>query len=595
MISLYVYAIAGGLLSILGSLIWLGVAWWYYVLFVIALLVVGYYVVRKGYDKIAPQPVVGIPCPPLTHPVLGHPDLMMSPMKHSLRAAMCDAHKAPLHQLVLMKNNSVFIDDAKEAAKIIEKYDHKGPIYNAFRYDKDTPDMFASDGDDHELRFKKLKPTLHSMRLSSKTKEMIIDENLVSLLKKHVGSGADLDMKQASAFLAFDMICMEIFGYSLNAVLSDPESTEKSKGAELFQAIQSLLAAQAAGGLYADPTAKQVKPEEVVAARDIWKGFIGDLVAHLRSSPSSPYSQALLSMEKDSSWNFSDKNVLAEVSQTFRHGYESLSGLLSWTFYALSTNPEVRCDLEKAIMAHKATPSSPYPEYVEAVVKETLRKYPVCGNSTIRTVNGADVTVKGPDGQGGTHEYKIPNGTPISLHIWSLQNSKREWKDGEKYDPTRWLDKGWTDAAAEMDEGDREDSRSKAPKCPFLSSVQNKCSREDYEGLGHSQGSLSFFPFSAGKRSCPAKDFIVDSVCAIIMRVCSEFRLDCEQGLQPDPGISSSSIVIPAMTESTKLKISAEGLGVMPVKKKNDEWADDDDDDDEVPPLGEGDMLDTSP
>ena len=105
-------------------------------------------------------------------------------------------------------------------------------------------------------------------------------------------------MKQASAFLAFDMICMEIFGYSLNAVLSDPESTEKSKGAELFQAIQSLLAAQAAGGLYADPTAKQVKPEEVVAARDIWKGFIGDLVAHLRSSPSSPYSQALLSMEK---------------------------------------------------------------------------------------------------------------------------------------------------------------------------------------------------------------------------------------------------------------------------------------------------------
>ena len=97
----------------------------------------------RRYDKIAPQPVVGIPCPPLTHPVLGHPDLMMSPMKHSLRAAMCDAHKAPLHQLVLMKNNSVFIDDAKEAAKIIEKYDHKGSIYNAFRYDKDTPDMLS--------------------------------------------------------------------------------------------------------------------------------------------------------------------------------------------------------------------------------------------------------------------------------------------------------------------------------------------------------------------------------------------------------------------------------------------------------------------
>ena len=28
---------------------------------------------------------------------------------------------------------------------------------------------------------------------------------------------------------------------------------------------------------------------------------------------------------------------------------------------------------------------------------------------------------------------------------------------------------------------------------------------EAYSGLGHAEGSLSFFPFSAGERSCPAK------------------------------------------------------------------------------------------
>ena len=222
-------------------------------------------------------------------------------MKHSLRLKMCDLHKEPLHQLVLMKNNSVFIDDAKEAAKILRSYDHKGPIYNAFRYDKDTPDMFASDGDDHELRFRRLKPKLQSTRLSSKTKDAIIDKNLVGLLKQHVASGAELDMKQASAFVAFDLICMEIFGYSLDATLSDPASVEKSKGAELFQAVQSLLAAQAAGGLYADPTAKQVKPEEVVAAKNTWKDFISDLVTHVRASAPSPYTQELLAMEKGSS------------------------------------------------------------------------------------------------------------------------------------------------------------------------------------------------------------------------------------------------------------------------------------------------------
>lgn len=255
-------------------------------------------------------------------------------------------------------------------------------------------------------------------------------------------------------------------------------------------------------------------------------------------------------------------------------------------------------------MTHYATSTSPYPDYVEAVVKETLRRYPVNGNSTIRTVHGPDVIVEGPDGQGGTHEYRIPDGTPISIHIWSLQNSKRQWKDGETFDPTRWLDRGWTDASLEMNEEDK-DSLPKAPRCPFLSNKQNNYVRMDYEGLGHTEGTISFFPFSAGKRSCPAKDFVIDSVCAIVMRVCSEFRLDCEQGLQADPGISSSSIVIPAMPESTKLKVTNDNLGVLPVKKKNDEWADDDDevpplgndddDDEEVPPLGEGDMIDTSP
>ena len=242
--------------------------------------------------------MVGIPCPPRTHPVLGHPDYMMSPFKHSLRLKMCDLHKAPLHQLVLMKNNSVFINDAEEAAKILRNHEYKGPIYDAFRYDKDTPDMFASDGDDHEIRFQRLKPTLQSTRLSSKTKDTIIDKHLVELLNQHVGSGTDLDMKQVAAFIAFDLVCMEVFGYSLNSLLSDPASVERSKGAQLYQAVQSLLAAQAAGGLYADPTAKQIKPEEIVAAKNTWKDFISDLVTYIRSSASSPYTQQLLAMEE---------------------------------------------------------------------------------------------------------------------------------------------------------------------------------------------------------------------------------------------------------------------------------------------------------
>ena len=67
------------------------------------------------------------------------------------------------------------------------------------------------------------------------------------------------------------------------------------------------------------------------------------------------------------------------------------------------------------------------------------------------------------------------------------------------------------------------------PTCPFLSKKTEKNDGSDtdkiekkeitgsisekvltgndvmYNGLGHTEGSLSFFPFSAGTRSCPAK------------------------------------------------------------------------------------------
>ena len=54
------------------------------------------------------------------------------------------------------------------------------------------------------------------------------------------------------------------------------------------------------------------------------------------------------------------------------------------------------------------------------------------------------------------------------------------------------------------------------PRCPFLSQKGSKSGKvekfektkvkdEAYSGLGHKEGSLSFFPFSAGERSCPAR------------------------------------------------------------------------------------------
>jgi len=102
-----------------------------------------------------------------------------------------------------------------------------------------------------------------------------------------------------------------------------------------------------------------------------------------------------------------------------------------------------------------------------------LKRYPVCGNSTIRTVDQTDITVEGPDGLGGIHEYKVPVGTPVSIHIWSLQNSLRQWEEPDKFMPSRWLSKEENGGPLAIDSVDDAQNKSDEikkpshPRCPF--------------------------------------------------------------------------------------------------------------------------------
>ena len=43
----------------------------------------------------------------------------------------------------MMKHSSVFINDSAEAGRLITEMPSKGPIYGAFRYDGNVPDMLG--------------------------------------------------------------------------------------------------------------------------------------------------------------------------------------------------------------------------------------------------------------------------------------------------------------------------------------------------------------------------------------------------------------------------------------------------------------------
>jgi hypothetical protein len=106
---------------------------WLYIIggIIVLIVVAAYFFIRRGLNRIKPDPLKGsssrfilwyrwtagniiiltpisllttllltdIPLPPLSHPLLGHPDKMIHPLKHELRLAVCDAARTPVHQV----------------------------------------------------------------------------------------------------------------------------------------------------------------------------------------------------------------------------------------------------------------------------------------------------------------------------------------------------------------------------------------------------------------------------------------------------------------------------------------------------------------
>jgi cytochrome P450 len=225
-----------------------------------------------------------------------------------------------------------------------------------------------------------------------------------------------------------------------------------------------------------------------------------------------------------------------------------------WVFFALAKHPKVRTRLQGDIASFKAQAKTGCPEYLECFLKETLRRYPVAGNTTVRTVTEPHAELTGG--------AKVAQGTPLHLHIWSLQNTKREWDKPKEFLPDRWID------IVETTDDDGEKTIA-YPKCPFSAGDTNV-----YNGAGHTEGSLSFLPFSAGERSCLGQTMVLSVLREVLLSM-DDLRLDfVDKVWAEDLGISQNAIVIPQLPQSRTFRVFR---GSAVAEDKVDEgWADED-------------------
>ena len=133
------------------------------------------------------------------------------------------------------------------------------------------------------------------------------------------------------------------------------------------------------------------------------------------------------------------------VAQSFGFffaGFETSASTLTYTLYELAKHPEIQTRLREEIMdslaendnkisyemLHKMT-------YLDMVVSETLRKYPVLG--FLDRVCVRDYELPAPDGKG---TVTIKAGTSIYIPLLGIQMDPEYYPDPEKYDPERFTE-----------------------------------------------------------------------------------------------------------------------------------------------------------
>ncbi|KAL2081531.1 hypothetical protein ACEWY4_023384 [Coilia grayii] len=141
-----------------------------------------------------------------------------------------------------------------------------------------------------------------------------------------------------------------------------------------------------------------------------------------------------------SNTNMTTKDVYGSVAELLLAGVDTTSNTMMWTLYQLSREPkiqdilyhEVNCTVrgDKIPTAQEVT-NMPY---LKAVVKETLRMYPVVPVNG-RRLSEKDVIIGG---------YFFPKKTAFSLCHYSICHDEKVFPEPSRFKPERWLRDGRT-------------------------------------------------------------------------------------------------------------------------------------------------------
>lgn len=318
---------------------------------------------------------------------------MIHPLKHQSRLEISESIKASVYQLMLMSHTSVFINDSKLAAKVIQEVETKGKAYESFRYEASCPDLFTADGQPYHTRYQTLHHALQGsteggdgnnggLKLPGLYTAFLKD--LFDLFDEYAKKKAFLDMKRVYTLFAFDIICKAAFNFEVNAV------SGSQLGKTLYQAITVIHESQASSGLYPvdakqgeeeqrnekGARGKQGKEregnnsnkysqEDITNATKQWQIFLETISEHIRYQ-AKKYQESYGELDHKNNLSHalvllttlpkeaqsipelqkkSNQALIGEIHQIVKHGHETLAALFMWITVCLFQNKKVSISL----------------------------------------------------------------------------------------------------------------------------------------------------------------------------------------------------------------------------------------------------------
>ena len=147
---------------------------------------------------------------------------------------------------------------------------------------------------------------------------------------------------------------------------------------------------------------------------------------------------------------FFSKNLLDEAITLLFAGQDTSAATLSWTLHLLTVYPEVQAKLAREVcremddgrpVTKKLISRMPY---LDAVIKESMRLYPVAPFVVRKVANNVDIAAP-ESGTATTTKgnaascLSLPAGSLACIWIYSLHRNPEFWNQPERFIPERWL------------------------------------------------------------------------------------------------------------------------------------------------------------